>query len=87
MTKKETIKTVEKENKSEWILTSKKLPKNKEKVLYITKDGKIHSGIYYDENSLNFEWYKFANFDSDRDIIGWKSYTKQYNQEREENQI
>lgn len=76
MTKKETIKTVEKENKSRWILASERLPKNKEKILYVTKDGKFHTSIYYDENSLSFKWREFANFDNDNDIIAWKPYTK-----------
>lgn len=76
MTKKETIKIVEKENKSGWVLASERLLKNKEKILYVTKDGKFHRGIYYDYSSLSFKWCEFANFDDDSDIIAWKSYTK-----------
>ena len=75
------IKTLEKEK--EWILTSERLPKNEERVLYVTKDGMVYSGIYYDNNSLSFEWGEFGNFDNDNDVVGWKPYPKLYNQESE----
>ena len=73
------IKTLEeKENESGWILVSERLPKNEEKVLYVTKDGTVQSGIYYDDNVSNFEWYEIAVveglFDNDNSVVGWKPY-------------
>lgn len=74
------IKTLEeKENESGWILTRERLPKNEEKVLYVTKDGIVQSGIYYDnDNVSNFEWYEIAVteglFDNDNSVVGWKPY-------------
>lgn len=80
MTKKKIIKTLEKE----WILTSERLPKNEERVLYVTKDDMVYSGVYYDTDSLSFEWGKFGNFDNDNNVICWKPYPKLYNQESED---
>ena len=80
MAKPKIIKTLEeKENESEWILVSERLPKNGEKVLYVTKDGIVQSGIYYSDDSVsNFEWYEFAVaeglFDNDNSVVGWKPY-------------
>ena len=80
MAKPKIIKTLEeKENESEWILVSERLPKNEEKVLYVTKDGTVQSGIYYSDNSVsNFEWYELAVaeglFDNDNSVVGWKPY-------------
>ena len=80
MAKPKIIKTLEeKENESEWILVNKRLPKNGERVLYVTKDGIVQSGIYYDDNNVsNFEWYGIAVaeglFDSDDNVVGWKPY-------------
>lgn len=74
------IKTLEeKENESGWILTRERLPKNGEKVLYVTKDGIVQSGIYYDDDNVsNFEWYEIAVteglFDNDNNVVGWKPY-------------
>lgn len=74
------IKTLEeKENESGWILTRERLPKNGEKVLYVTKDGIVQSGIYYDDDNVsNFEWYEIAVteglFDNDNSVVGWKPY-------------
>lgn len=69
----------EKEDESEWILASERLPKNGEKVLYVTKDGIVQSGIYYSDDSVsNFEWYELAVaeglFDNDNSVVGWKPY-------------
>jgi hypothetical protein len=70
----------EKENESGWILASERLPKNEEKVLYVTKDGTVQSGIYYDDNVSNFEWYELAVaeglFDNDSSVVGWKPYNQ-----------
>lgn len=79
MAKPKIIKTLEeKENESGWILVSERLPKNGEKVLYVTKDGTVQSGIYYDDSVSNFEWYGVAVaeglFDSDDNVVGWKPY-------------
>ena len=80
MAKPKIIKTLEKkENESGWILVSERLPKNGEKVLYVTKNGTVQSGIYYDDNNVsNFEWYGIAVaeglFDSDDNVVGWKPY-------------
>ena len=80
MAKPKIIKTLEKkENESGWILVSERLPKNEEKVLYVTKDGTVQSGIYYsDDNVSNFEWYELAVaeglFDNDNTVVGWKPY-------------
>lgn len=80
MAKPKIIKTLEgKENESGWILVSERLPKNGEKVLYVTKDGMVQSGIYYDDNNVsNFEWYEIAVveglFDKDSSVVGWKPY-------------
>lgn len=74
------IKTLEeKENESGWILTRERLPKNGEKVLYVTRDGIVQSGIYYDDDNVsNFEWYEIAVteglFDNDNNVVGWKPY-------------
>lgn len=74
------IKTLEeKENESGWILTRERLPKNGEKILYVTKDGIVQSGIYYDDDNVsNFEWYEIAVteglFDNDNNVVGWKPY-------------
>lgn len=82
MAKPKIIKTLEeKENESGWILASERLPKNGEKVLYVTKDGIIQSGIYYsDDSALNFEWYEIAVaeglFDNDSSVVGWKPYNQ-----------
>jgi len=76
------IKTLEeKENESGWILASERLPKNGEKVLYVTKDGTVQSGIYYDDDNVsNFEWYEIAVaeglFDNDSSVVGWKPYNQ-----------
>jgi hypothetical protein len=76
------IKTLEeKENESGWILVSERLPKNEEKVLYVTKDGTVQSGIYYDDDNVsNFEWYEIAVaeglFDNDNNVVGWKPYNQ-----------
>ena len=80
MAKPKIIKTLEKkENESGWILVSERLPKNGKKVLYVTKDGIVQSGIYYsDDNVSNFEWYETAVaeglFDNDNSVAGWKPY-------------
>ena len=80
MAKPKIIKTLEeKENESEWNLVSERLPKNGEKVLYVTKDGTVQSGIYYDDDNVsNFEWYEVAIaeglFDNDNSVVGWKPY-------------
>ena len=80
MAKPKIIKTLEgKENESEWVLVSERLPKNGEKVLYVTKDGIVQSGIYYDDDNVsNFEWYEpvvaEGLFDNDNDVVGWKPY-------------
>lgn len=80
MAKPKIIKTLEeKENESEWILVSERLPKNGEKVLYVTKDGIVQSGVYYsDDNVSNFEWYEVTIaeglFDNDNSVVGWKPY-------------
>ena len=80
MAKPKIIKILEeKENESEWILVSERLPKNEEKVLYVTKDGTVQSGVYYDDNNVsNFEWYELAVaeglFDNDNSVVGWKPY-------------
>lgn len=80
MAKPKIIKTLEeKENESGWILVSERLPKNGEKVLYVTKDGVVRNGIYYyDDNVSNFEWYELAVaeglFDNDSSVVGWKPY-------------
>ena len=80
MAKPKIIKTLEeKENESGWILVSERLPKNEEKVLYVTKEGTVQSGIYYsDDNVSNFEWYELAVaeglFDNDNTVVGWKPY-------------
>lgn len=84
MAKPKIIKELEeKENGQEWILTSERLPKNEERVLYVTKDGMVYSGVYYDADSLSFEWGEFGNFDNDNDVVGWKPYPKLHNQESE----
>lgn len=80
MAKPKIIKTLE-ENESGWILVSERLPKNGEKVLYVTKDGIVQNGIYYsDDNVSNFEWYEIAVaeglFDNDNSVVGWKPYNQ-----------
>ena len=80
MAKPKIIKTLEeKENELGWILASERLPKNEEKVLYVTKDGIVQSGIYYsDDNVSNFGWYEIAVaeglFDNENSVVGWKPY-------------
>lgn len=82
MAKPKIIKTLEeKENKSGWILVSERLPKNGEKVLYVTKDGIVQSGIYYDDDNVsNSKWYELAVaeglFDNDNSVVGWKPYNQ-----------
>lgn len=82
MTKDEAIKILEeKENELGWFLTSERLPKNGEKVLYVTKDGITQSGIYYDDDNVsNFEWYECAVaeglVDNDNSVVGWKPYNQ-----------
>ena len=72
------IEALENDNKSKWILTSEELPKNEEKVLYATKDGMIYSGIYYDKDSLSYEWCEIGNFfDNDDDVIAWRPYKQE----------
>jgi hypothetical protein len=85
------IKTLEeKENESGWILVSDRLPKNEEKVLYVTKDGTVQSGIYYDDDNVsNFEWYELAVaeglFDNDNNVVGWKPYNQKKRVDKNEN--
>lgn len=82
MAKPKIIKILEeKENESGWILVSERLPKNGEKILYVTKDGIVQSGIYHiDDNVSNFEWYELAVaeglFDNDSGIVGRKPYNQ-----------
>lgn len=49
--------------------------------MYVTKDGIVQSGIYYDnDNVSNFEWYELAVaeglFDNDNSVVGWKPYNQ-----------
>lgn len=49
--------------------------------MYVTKDGIVQSGIYYDDDNVsNFEWYEFAVaeglFDNDSNVVGWKPYNQ-----------
>lgn len=41
---------------NQWIPVSERLPKDKQEILFSTKTGRVHSGRYHDDNSVN-QWY------------------------------
>jgi len=68
--------------KIEWISVSEELPKNEQKVLFGTKQGEIHQGIYCADN----RWYSsilstWIYFDS---IIVWMPLPTPYEPQKSE---
>lgn len=39
-----------------WIPVSKRLPEDEQEILFSTKTGRVHSGKYHDDDSVN-QWY------------------------------
>ena len=52
----EQLPPVKPEPKQGWIACSERLPEDEQEILFSTKTGRAHSGIYHDDDSAN-PWY------------------------------
>lgn len=68
----------------QWIPVSERLPKDKQEILFSTKTGRVHSGRYHDDNSVN-QWYSHKDRARawNNVVIAWMPLPESYKEEEE----